>query len=102
MKSINKEQYTELAQYERYMHQAYYGDYVAGLTLSAATRCFEIYNSIFNVPEHTPSCSRCQLKVMKSLGHLYFTYRLNQELAKRDKEKEKKTNAKKQSGAKGK
>lgn len=92
---ISKDTYEALQRYEDILRRAYVGHYVYGVTTSAATALFAIYNDLYSASERNVGCTRCVLKVASRLGQEYFAY-----VPPKKTDKEKKSNPKKTDAAK--
>lgn len=69
---LTQEQRMVLQRYEKHLHTAFYADYVVGLPEKDVRVLFGVFNKINSAHETGYSCNFCKMRVLKSLGRLYF------------------------------
>lgn len=87
---MTKQIYSELQKIERHLYTAYQADYIVGMTSSEIEILFNSYNNLFNKSESSKSCTKCRLRLGKTIYPLYNEYK-EKELNKTKTEKPKPT-----------
>lgn len=87
---MNKQIYSELQKIERHLYTAYRADYIVGMTSTEIEILFSSYNKLFSKSESSKSCTKCRLRLAKTIYPLYNEYK-EKELNKSKTEKPKPT-----------
>lgn len=89
---LNDRQYRKLKEYEKQLQRAYYGNYIYAVTHGENEALTAIYNEVFNKHENPSNCNKCRLRLIRTLGELYFKYKRDKQeaMAKAREKKQKK------------
>lgn len=90
---MNKQLYSELQKIERHLYTASKADYIVGMTTTEVEILFNSYNKLFNKSENSKSCTKCRLRLAKTIYPLYIEYK-EKELKKKESKSSSKTSTK--------
>jgi hypothetical protein len=85
---ITKKQYDKLKQYELHLRRGYKGNYVFGFLQKDFDELIEIYKQLGFKERLRYNCNSCNLRLLSTLGKLYYEYEEKQEEKRLKKEKE--------------
>jgi len=85
---ITKKQYDKLKQYELHLRRGYKGNYVFGFLQKDFDELIEIYKQLGFKERLRYNCNSCNLRLLSTLGKLYYEYEEKQEEKRSKKEKE--------------
>lgn len=85
---ITKKQYEKLKQYELHLRRGYKGNYVFGFLQKDFDELIEIYKQLGFKERLRYNCNSCNLRLLSTLGKLYYEYEEKQEEKRLKKEKE--------------
>lgn len=74
MLTINKTNYKKLQKYEKHLNRGI-NDYVYGVLPEEFEEMLDIYKKMGGKERLRYSCNSCVLRLTKSLGEVYFTYK---------------------------
>lgn len=87
---ITKKQYDKLKQYELHLRRGYKGNYVFGFLQKDFDELIEIYKQLGFKERLRYNCNSCNLRLLSTLGKLYYEYEEKEEEKKKEKENNKK------------
>ena len=85
---ITKKQYDKLKQYELHLRRGYKGNYVFGFLQKDFDELIEIYKQLGFKERLRYNCNSCNLRLLSTLGKLYYEYEEKEEEKRLKKEKE--------------
>jgi len=85
---ITKKTYNKLKQYEQHLKRGYKGNYVFGFLQKDFDELFEIYKQLGFKERLRYNCNSCNLRLLSTLGKLYYEFEEKEEEKRLKKEKE--------------
>ena len=85
---ITKKQYDKLKQYELHLRRGYKGGYIFGFLQKDFDELIEIYKQLGFKERLRYNCNSCNLRLLSTLGKLYYEYEEKEEEKRLKKEKE--------------